>query len=265
MPVIVRTFRSRSGRQVELTEGLRTLAAATIRYGRGASVVICRQINDPDQFIWIGDRGGPLDFRRVGLRDDLMKAFEESLAECSPPLSLGFLDEFYHFPPPPCQLWSFDAHAPADDVVGVLSALFALSRLARRERRVVGMSLYRAVEDAGTFVGFLALTGGFTPNLLVRAGSGQPRMTERIERAAVWRPLSVVCEARRFPAREPVAGSRREISSAPFWVRSGVVRSVSTTPLEYKGPPVDAATDGAEPTVTSRIPAAREGDTSSRG
>lgn len=265
MPIIVRTFRARPGRQSELTEGLHTLASATVRYGRGASVVICQQSNAPDQFMWIGDRGGSSDLTRVDLRDELIKTFEESLAECSAPLSLGFLDEFYRFPASPGQLWSLEAHAPADDVVGMLSDLFDLLQLARRERRVVGMSLYRAVEDAGTFVGFVALTEDFTNNLPAQNGLGQLRGTERIERSAVWRPLSVVCEVRRPTARKPLTGSGQEISSAPFWVRSGVVRSVSAISPEAEQLPPGVVKQKAQSAVTSRMPVAWEGRTPSRG
>lgn len=259
MPVIVRTFRSRPEREGEVMEGLRTLASATVRYGGGASIVICRQSNDPGQFVWIGDRGGQSDFRGLGLRDDLVKTFEESLAECSRPLSLGFLDEFYRFPPRPCQIWRSEVHAPAEEVIETMKNLLELSRLARGDRHVVGMSLYRAVEDAGTFVGFLALTLGFTPSQLVRNGIVRARLAEQLERTVVWHPLSAVCEVRRFPAGEAVTGRRQEISAVPFWVRSDVL-AAPATPVDPQKPSA-AAKCGAEPAAGSRVPAASEAKT----
>jgi hypothetical protein len=223
MAIIIRKFRSRRGREVELVECLRSVASSVVRSLLGKSVLICRQTDDPEQILWIGDRAGESDFRRLLLQKDMAESFENSLADSSPPLALGFLDEFYRFPPAPYQVWSLEAHAPREEPAHTLNRLFEVSRVARKDPHVFGMSLYRAVEDPGVFIGFLGLTCGVTPRGLVRNSGGRLTPTERVESALVWRPLAVVYDVGRFPGGERVADGGNSTSRAPFWMRSGMV------------------------------------------
>lgn len=242
MPLIIRTFRSRQGQEGELIQCLRRAGSGMVRYLQAESVVICRQTNDPEQFFWIGDRGGESDFIRLPLWDDLAESFERSLLMSSPALSFGFLDEFYRFPSPPYEVWSLEVHAPREGHVDTLKDLFDLSRVARQDPHVVGMSLYRAAEDLGAFVGFLGLARGFTPSRLVRNGAGPLRMTEVVEAALTWRPLTVAWEAQRLPAGERAgAGERAPFAPfPPFWVRTGAVSTGSTTPGDAREPGIGA-------------------------
>ncbi|MFQ5898803.1 MAG: hypothetical protein ACE5JN_11240 [Candidatus Methylomirabilia bacterium] len=232
MALIVRTFKSLPGRDSELLECLGSVAWGIVRYLGAGSVVICRQDNDPEQFFWIGDRGCESDFQPLPFRKELLESYEHSLAECSPPLSLGFVDEFYHFPPPPYQVWNLEAHAQQEGQADILRGLFDLSRLARRDRHVAGMSLYRVAADPGIFIGFLGLTRGFTPITLVHRGVVELSITGQIERTVVWRPLSVAYQVGRPGSGEGVTGGGEGISSAPFWARSGVLPTHSSVSKE---------------------------------
>lgn len=243
MALIIRTFRSRQGRDAEVIDGLRSMASGMVQYVQARSVVICRQTNDPEQLLWIGDRGDEADFRSLPLWRKLIESFESTLAASSPPLSLGFLDEFYRFPPPPYQVWSLEVRAPLEEQTGTMTDLFALSRVARRDRHVVGMSLYRAVEEPATFIGFLGLTCGFTPRGLVRNGEKSSREAEQMERALLWRPLSVAYEVGRLVAGDRATGAGESASRAPvapFWVRAGVVPGSSLELSESRVWPVGA-------------------------
>lgn len=243
MALIVRTFRSLPAREGELLESLGSVAWGMVRYLRAGSVWICRQDNDSEHFLWIGDRGCEEDFRCSPYRKDLLESCEHSLAECSPPLSLKFLDEFYHFPPPPFQVWSLQVRAQRERQLDTLRGLFDLSRLARRDRHVSGMSLYRVGADPGIFIGFLGLTRGFTPTELWRSEMARFSMTERMERTVVWRPLSVAYHVGRLGTGERVPTGGEGASSAPFWVRSRVLPTHSAVPKE--------ATAGMEGSKTS--------------
>lgn len=266
MALIIRTFRSRQGRDAEVVEGLRSLASGMVRHVQAGSVVICRQTNDPEQLLWIGDRGNELDFRALPLWKKLIESLEDSVVASSPPLSLVFLDEFYRFPPPPYQVWSLEVRASQDEQIGIMTDLFDLSRLARRDRHVVGMSLYRAVGEPGTFIGFLGVAWGFTPHRLVRNGEGGSRMTERIERALVWRPLSVVYQVGRLPGDRITGGDAApsHASVIPFWVRSGESPR-SSLGLSESGGQASRAPTREKGTVTSGASPTRQETRSSLG
>jgi hypothetical protein len=213
-------------------ECLRGAAAAVVRSLQAGTVVICAQTNDPQQFLWIGDRGTESDFKRLPLPRRLVESFEQSIAGSSAPVSLAFLDEFYYFPLSPYWVWGLEVRPPEGEELCVLTDLFELARVARQDRRVAGMSLYRGVEDPGVFVAFLGLAAGFTPGRLLREGSGRPGMVERLERSGEWRPLSVAFEVKRLLTGEQVTRGTGAISPAPFWVRSDGCLSVSATPGE---------------------------------
>ncbi|MFQ5828947.1 MAG: hypothetical protein ACE5JD_07310 [Candidatus Methylomirabilia bacterium] len=193
-----------------------------VRAFRRGPVVICRQDDEPEWILWIGDRGCESDFRCLPLPEDLLESFEQSLAECSPPLALGLLDEFYHFPPRPYQVWSLEVRVEPEGEFDALKKLFDFSRLARRDRHVAGMSVYRGDAHPGVFMGFLGLTPGLTPTKLVPSGVAGFSVTEQREGSVVWRPLTVAYQVGRLGTGESVTGGSDEASSAPFWARSGV-------------------------------------------
>lgn len=184
-------------------------------------MLICRQTNDPAQALWIGDRGSEADFERLAslIRRDVGESLAHSLLETSPSLSLRFLDEFYHFPPRPYQVWSLEVHVPPERQLQALKDLFELARVVRRDPRVAGISLYQALEAPGLFVGFLGLGWGSTPTSLARNGSTHLTTLERIERDVLWRPLSLVCEFKRLRTVKSLASEGDATPQLPFWAR----------------------------------------------
>lgn len=218
MALIVRTFRASQGREVEGIGSLKALASGMVRADGGGLVLLCRQINDPAQFLWIGDSGSEVDFECLA-RPAPTRSSAKSLWESSSTLTLEFLDEFYHFPPRPYQIWALEVHAPPERQRQALKDLFELARVARRDPRVTGVSLYRASETPGVFVGFLALGWGTTPASILRNGLVQPATTERIEREILWRPLSLLCEFKRLPAGNGRAVEAEATRGLPFWGR----------------------------------------------
>ncbi len=236
MVLIVRTFRARHGHEAELLQGLTRAATGMVRHPGAGPVVICCQTNAPELFLWIGDRGSESDFMSLPVWQTLIDLFERSLLGSSPPLVLGLLDEFYRFPSPPYEVWSLEVHAASKAQPGILRDLFDLTLVARRAPQVAGMSLYRAVDEPGAFVGFLGLTSGFTPGRLLRNGVGALRMTEEMERAVTWRPLSVAWASR---GRRPGPGTGAICSPAPFWVRSNAAAISSLARQETAEAPIE--------------------------
>lgn len=230
MAIIVRKLQARPGQEAEAVRCLYKMASRIVGDLHAGPVVICRQTNNPRQVIWIGDWKGEADFERLVLQDPT-ELRENGIAESCPPLFLGFLDEFYRFPLPPFQVWALEFRPPGNPAVGALTDIFEFSRVARRDPHVVGMSLYRGVDDPGVFMGFLGLTCGFTPVRLLRNGTALVSVADRFERTVLWHPLLVACGVGRlrFPSR------------TPFWVRSAVSSAEPAQPggsaVEAQSPP----------------------------
>lgn len=239
MAFILRTFRSRNGRELELVESLKTLASGLVRSLQRGSVVICRQTNDPAQALWVGDTGSEADVERLASLTgrEARELLAHSLSESSPALVLELLDEFYHFPPRPYQVWSLELRAPSEQRLQALKDLFNLTRVAWRENRIVGISLYQASEVPGLFVGFVGLGWGLTPTSLVRNGSACLTLAERIERHVLWRPLSVVCEVKRLSAGRGLAMEGDGTPPLPFWARDGsAMKSLAAARAQQESP-----------------------------
>jgi len=140
--------------------------------------------------------------------------------EASSPLELELVDEFYHFPPRPHQVWEVEVRAPADDRPEALGDLLRLSRAARRDPRVAGFSVYRVPELRNLFVAFLALGWGATPASVLWNGLVPSATSERITRDGVWRPLSLICALNGLRAAQRPAGADRATFHLPFWARN---------------------------------------------
>lgn len=223
-----------SEREEEGIESLTGLASALVRRLK-ARVVLCRQVNDLGQVLWVGNTGSLADLEAA---PDISAT---GPWEASSPLALEFVDEFYHCPPRPYQVWELEVRAPADDGVGALNDLLRLSRTARRDPRVAGFSVYRAPEPRNVLVAFLALGWGATPASILWNGLLPSATSERIARAAFWRPLSLICALSGLPAVQPATGPHHAILHLPFWARN----PASPSPEE----------GSAGPGVTGRDPA----------
>ncbi len=233
MAVMFRAFQARPGRVVELLDYLCSAASLMVRCLSAERVVICRQTDDHEHVVWLGDRGQDSDFERLRLRKALS---DHELIEASTPRSLEFLDEFYHFPPAPYQVWNLEVRVTREDRLRTLQMLFELSRRVRRDLHVVGMSVYQT-DNPCAFIGFVSLTSGFSPKKLNWNG------LERTGSTVVWRPLSIACEVERLPSSGVVSPAETCVSFAPFWARSGVFPKLSVTPVDsdapVQPPPVD--------------------------
>jgi hypothetical protein len=191
-------------------------------------VVICRQTNDREHIVWLGDRGQDSDFEKLRLRKALS---DHELIEASPPTSLEFLDEFYHFPPAPYQVWNLEVRVTRVEQMRTLQMLFELSRRMRHDPHVVGMSLYQADDgDSCAFIGFVSLTLGFSPKRLNWTGLGHAGSP------GVWRALSIACEVERLPSGGVASPAETSVPFAPFWARSGVFPKLTVTRVGSDAP-----------------------------
>lgn len=226
MAVMFRAFQARPGRVIELLDYLCSAASLMVRCLSAERVVICRQTDDHEHVVWLGDRGQDSDFERLRLRKALS---DRELIEASTPRSLEFLDEFYHFPPAPYQVWNLEVRVTREDQSRTLQMLFELSRRARRDLHVVGMSLYRA-DNPGAFIGFMSLTSGFSPKRLNWTDLGHLGST------VVWRPLSIACEVEQLPSSGVDNPAETSVPFAPFWARSGVFPKFSVAGTDSEVP-----------------------------
>lgn len=221
MALILRTFRSWSGRDSELVESLRQAAWDMLRSEPG-SVLICRS-HDPREIVWLGDRGTDSELSQLPRARDLAGSDKENpLEPCGPTLSLRFVDEWYRFPAPPHQVWNFAGRVGAAGQREPLKELFAWSPR-ERQPHVVGRSLYRAIEDPSLFIGFVGLSLGWLRQNAVAGLTG----AEHAERTVIWRPLSMVHRIERAPGGVPRTTDGREASAASFWPRSVAFRAPS--------------------------------------
>jgi hypothetical protein len=208
MALTFRTFRARSGRDVELLDALRRVAAERVRFGTGAAV-LCRT-HDPEEMIWVGtqDAGPEVPGGSV----------DEVLAAASPAFSLRFLDGWYRLPAPPYQVWNLEVHAAGEDPLETLKGLLELSSWERGRPHVVGRWIYRAVEDPSVFIGFVGLTRAW----LLHNEAASLGRTERSDRAVIWRPLAIVYQFERAPGGTPRASVGEEGLRPPFWARAAM-------------------------------------------
>jgi hypothetical protein len=233
MAFILRIYRLTPGQEPEGVESLKALAAALTQRAK-ARVVLCRQVNDSRQVLWVGDAGSEAASEH-GRRADVPEPSADGLWTASPPLALGFIDEFYHSPPRPYQVWALEVRVPPEQQLQALKDLLSLSRAARRASRASGFSLYRALDAPGVFVGFLALGWGATPASLLCNGLVSPAVSERIAGAGLWRPLALICELNGARAAERGAGDGRTISPPPFWARSRLPAPEELLGLQFTG------------------------------
>lgn len=232
MAFLLRIYRLTPGQEPEAVESLKALAAALTQRAK-ARVVLCRQVNDAREVLWVGDAGSEAALKR-GHRADVPEPSADGLWTASPPLALGFIDEFYHFPPRPYQLWALEVRVSPEQHLQALKDLLSLSRAARRDPRASGFSLYRGLDAPGVFVGFLALGWGAAPASLRCNGLVSPAVSERIAGAGLWRPLALICELNGARA-ERGAGDGRTISPPPFWARTRRSAPEDSLGLQFTG------------------------------
>ena len=139
----------------------------------------------PENFLWIGHRTE--EARPAPRSRDLVDSIGGPLFEAAPAVFLRFVGGWHRLPAPQYQIWNVEVRAPGDLRVESVTELFTPPG-GEGADHVVGRSVFRAIEDASVFVGFVALTWTWIRQHPVprRTGSGAPGAV------ALWRPLTTV-------------------------------------------------------------------------
>lgn len=230
MTLLLRTFRSKPGRESGLIDVLRGTATQMIQDGQVEAVLICQHKDARDRILWIENRARKVDPGPVSERQPP----RESCEQVSASRRLVFLDGFYHFPLPPCQVWWLEIRQSSRCQPRLVRELLELARRAEKDAHIAGISLYRAADESTTLIGFLALTPGVTPAEYFKEQSPFARGADSAQRTVVWYPLSVSCTLGRLSAgaSSPISASRYPRTA--FWARSGsrAAPLVSSAPSE---------------------------------
>jgi len=208
---VFRKFRARVGCEPAALEHLRT-AACRIVAAQPGSVVICRT-DEPGEVVWLGQES-----------TGLMPGCGDAFAACEPGVSLRFVDGWYRLPAPPYEIWNFELRTAGEPHLETLKELLELSRASEAHPRVVGRSLFRAVEDPSVFVGFLGLACRGSRE----AGSAGPGVAAR--GSVVWRPLFLVYKIEAAPGTPVRIGGGGGLTLPALWTPASRPRSLRGAP-----------------------------------
>ncbi len=217
MTLLLRAFRSKPGRERGLIDVLRNTATQMIQDGQAEAVLICQQRDALDRILWIENRARRVDPGSVSEQ----QPSREFCEHVSAPRRLVFLDGFYHFPLPPCQVWWLEIRQSSRWQPELVRGLLELARRAQMDAHIVGVSLYRAADESTTLIGFLALTPGITPAEYFKEQSPFAKGTDSAERTVAWYPLSVSCTLGRLSAGASSRVSPSRYPRTAFWARAG--------------------------------------------
>ncbi|MBI4012354.1 MAG: hypothetical protein HY359_08615 [Candidatus Rokubacteria bacterium] len=215
MALLFRILKARPGREVALLDCLQHDASRGVE-DEERCLLICRT-DDPGQFLWIGHR--PNEAQPTPRPKDLVDSLAEPLLlEPAPAVSLRFVGGWHRLPAPAYQIWNVEVRGTDDLAVASLTGLFTPPG-GEGADHLIGRSVFRVIEEASVFVGFVALTCGWVRQHPV------PRRTRSDDSGAVavWRPLSTVYQAEAY--RGGVEG--RPLSS--LW--AGVTATPTPVPM----------------------------------
>ena len=213
MTLLVRTFQSKLGREPQLIAALQRAATKMIQTQQADAVLLCQQCDTGERILWIETRQGAADGPALDESRDLLE-------RASAVLPLEFLGGFYHFPMPACQVWSLEVRTPSNHQSQTVRLLLRLARRASADPNVVGLSLYRAVDDPTFVVAFLTLSPGIAPQQYFKAQFGAEPEAGAIERAVVWHPLLVAWSMGRLLSAGGSLLSPNRYPSSAFWART---------------------------------------------
>ncbi len=215
MTLLLRTFWSKRGRERGMIDALQDRATRMIHDRQADAVLICQQRDALDRIVWIENCT-----RETGRHAPIsaQEASGELFEHISAPRCLEFLDGFYRFPLAPCQVWWVRVNQQPDHHLELVRELLDLARRAAADVHVVGVSLYRAMDEPTTIIGFAALTPGVTPAEYFKAQL--PFTTDAVERAVAWTPLSVSWSVGRLAAGASTRISPNRYPRTAFWARS---------------------------------------------
>ena len=234
MTLLLRAFRSKRGREQRMIAALQDRATRMIRDRQAEAVLICQQHGALDGILWIENcarqagHGAP-----TSATENSQELFEHVSAACR----LAFLDGFYRFPLPPCQVWWLKVDQRPNHPPELVRGLRDLARHAAADSHVVGVSLYRAIDEPIAIIGFLALSTGITP---VEYFAAHPPLTpnaDPVERAVAWSPLSVIWSVGRLSAGASTSISPDRYPRTAFWARTVpcFVSPIAATALDDPG------------------------------
>jgi hypothetical protein len=172
--------------------------------GMQPGAILLSLTDDPDDVIWVGDRGVDPEFL-AALDPGQAPSWAEEALTAAPPQRLRFVDEWYRRPAPTHRIWIVEATAAPGAEAQLLQDLLERSRADHDRSDVVDWAIYGALEPASMCVGFLGSIGPQPEALNIRLGSGVG--------VQAWRPLVPVWRVQ-GPA-SPV----RIRPSPSFWFR----------------------------------------------
>jgi hypothetical protein len=180
-------LRARPGREAAVRD---RLCHSVSRPGQGevTSLLLCGT-DDPGEFVWMGSLAA--EARRGPASIDVIDAVATDLVGPVPVFSLRFVGGWHRFPAPPYQIWNVEVRAPVDLPVDTVTELFMPPGASRAEP-VIGRSVFRAIDEAALFIGFVGLTSSWLRQ------HPMPRHASAGGAIAVWRPLSVIYRAETF-------------------------------------------------------------------
>jgi hypothetical protein len=207
-------LRARPGREAAVRDRLRH-AVSRPGHGEETSLLLCGT-DDPGEFVWMGSlaaetRPGPAPISVVqSVASDLMGP--------APVLSLRFVGGWHRLPAPPYHIWNVEIRGSSDLPVDSVTALLVPPGAGGAEP-VVGRSVFRAVEEAALFIGFVGLTSSWLRHHPV------PRHAGARGAVALWRPLSVLYRAETFPGgieKRPLGSLWQGVAPASLAATVGV-------------------------------------------
>lgn len=214
MALLSRILRSRPGREAALLDGLRHYASRSVQ-GEETCLLLCRT-DHPGEFLWMEHLADEM--RSAPAPINVVDSVAPELVEPAPASSLRFVGGWHRLPAPPYQIWNVEVRAPLDLPVDSVTELFVPPGGGRAEP-VVGRSLFRAIEDAAVFIGFVGLTWSWLRQHPV------PRHAGARGAIAVWRPLSVIYRAetlRGGAERRPLGSLWQGVAPTPAAAAVGV-------------------------------------------
>jgi len=194
-----------------MIRALQDRATSMIRDRQAEAVLICQKHGALDGILWLENCAREPGHRAPISEEECRgQLFEHVSADCR----LEFLDGFYRFPLPPCQVWWLRVQPE------LVRGLLDLARRAAADIHVVGVSLYRTIDEPIAIIGFLALTPGITPAEYFKA---QPPLTpnaDSVDRAIAWCPLSVIWSVGRLSTGASTSMSPDRYPRTAFWART---------------------------------------------
>jgi hypothetical protein len=207
-------LRARPGREAAVLDRLCHVVSRPAR-GDEISLVLCGT-DDPGEFVWMGSLAAetPPGSTPIGV----VQSVASDLMGPAPALSLRFVGGWHRLPAPPYSIWHVEIRASGDPTVDSVTELLVPANAGDAEP-VVGRSVFRAVEEAALFVGFVGLTASWLRHHPV------PRHAGARGAIALWRPLSVLYRTDPFPGgteRRPLGSLWQGVAPAALAATVGV-------------------------------------------